>query len=301
MEVGTIVSRRADMMEHISWLHKTEYYEEMQDKMENVMADLDLPPRSFNSKWGMDQEKLFSDLKLPCYVYVGSSTRKNGKNRSRLINHLGKKVVVFDEDILCAGKLHIESDNFQRWIPVERMDPENPLLDLVKRENPKWQELFQKHRVIQDKDFGLVGYNSESEDYLRFQMRWAKSLMQIVPDNTKLSAYEDDACFTVGLPAVQRSNGKFYASGVGVGWLLNTTATYDQMGNAHMNKYQQAQDTIKKLNAQQGTYYVPMSYVRTHFRWNGDPYPQAGLAINWPVTGFLHLIKDYSPTEPNFI
>jgi hypothetical protein len=181
------------------------------------------------------------------------------------------------------------------------MEDEDHLLLALKLNSPNWEQTFQKQRVIEDQDFGLITYDSDNKDYFRFQMRWAKSLIQVVPDNTKLSNYEQDARFVVGMPAVKQSNGKYYASGIGVGWLVNTVATYDQMSNAHLNKYQNVQETIKKLNAKEGSYYVPMSYVRTHFRWDGDPYPQAGLAINWPVTGFLHLIKDYSPTEQNLI
>jgi hypothetical protein len=202
---------------------------------------------------------------------------------------------VFEEQILCSGKVSIHTSNFQRWIPVDEMNMSSILMSL-KENDPKWDEKLQKKKVLQDKDFGLIAYDQDQNNYLRFQMRWAKSLIQIVPDNTNFETYGDQARFVVGLPAVQRANGKFYSSGIGVGWLVKATATYDKMTNAHLNKYQNVQDTIKKLNAQEGTYYVPMAYVKTHFRWNGDPYPQAGLAINWPVTGFLHLIKDYSPS-----
>jgi hypothetical protein len=303
MEVGTIICAKTDLYDHLEWLKSNKHYDFIYGRAEALVADLGLPPRSFQNKWGMTQNSLFEDLKLPCYIYVGPSTRKEGKPRSRVINHQGKKKVVFEDEILCAGKLHIESDNFQRWIPVET--PVDPSLFMIggrfsAEEKTKLDTQLQKKKVVMDDDFGLIGWSGEKQ-YLRFQMRWAKSLMQIVPDDTKLSTYLDDAQFTVGLPAVQKANGKFYASGIGVGWLVDTVATYNQMSNAHMNKYQQAKDTIQRLNAQQGTYYVPMSYVRTHFRWDGDPYPQAGLAINWPVTGFLHLIKDYSPSEPNFI
>lgn len=303
MDVGTIVSIKADLYQHIDWVKHTEHYDQIYGQVEAIISDLSLPPKSFGNKWGLTQESLFEDLKLPCYVYSGKSTRKDGRDRIRLITQEGKKKIVFTEEVLCSGTVKIEGDNFQRWIPVET--PVDPSLFMSgsrwsAEEKTKLDTQLQKKRVVKDDDFGLIGWTTEKQ-YLRFQMRWAKSLIQLVPDDTKLSTYVDDAQFTVGLPAVQKANGKFYASGIGVGWLVDTVATYNQMSNAHMNKYQQAQDTIKKLNGKQGTYYVPMSYVRTHFSWDGDPYPQSGLAINWPVTGFLHLIKDYSPTEPNFI
>lgn len=301
MDVGIIVSIKADLYQHIDWVKHTEHYDQIYGQVEAIISDLSLPPNSFSNKWGLTQERLFEDLKLPCYVYSGKSTRKDGRDRIRLITHEGKKKIVFTEEVLCSGTFKIEGDNFQRWIPVDRMNAEDPLLLALKRHSPNWEQTFQKQRVMEDQDFGLITYDSDNKDYLRFQMRWAKSLIQVVPDSSKLLDYEQDSRFVVGMPAVKQSNGKYYASGIGVGWLVKTVATYNQMSKAHLNKYQNVQETIQKLNAQEGSYYVPMSYVRTHFRWDGDPYPQAGLAINWPVTGFLHLIKDYSPTEQNLI
>jgi hypothetical protein len=300
MQGGTIVCIKADLSQHIEWVKQTEYYDYIYGRVEAITSDLTLPPNSFRNKWGLTQEKLFEDLKLPCYVYAGKSTRKDGRDRIRLITNEGKKKIVFNEEVLCSGTFKIEGDNFQRWIPVDTPVDPSLFMSFAAEGKIKLDKQLQKKRVVLDDNFGLIGWNEEKQ-YLRFQMRWAKSLIQVVPDNTKLSNYEKDAQFTLGLPAVQKANGKFYASGIGVGWLVDTVATYDQTSNAHLNNYQQAQDTIKRLNAQQGTYYVPMSYVRTHFQWDGDPYPQSGLAINWPVTGFMHLIKDYSPTEQNLI
>ena len=296
MEVGTIVCLKADLVEHIRWIKDSPYYDNIYNHIETLSADLVLPASSFTNKWGISQETLFQDLKLPCYVYSGQSTRKNGKDRSRLVGTTGKRKIVFADEMLCSGKVCIHHDNFQRWIPVDKF-PENTasIVEELCQCDPKWKENIAKRKVIRDRDFGLISYDSEEQEFLRFQMRWAKSLMQIVPDNTNLANY-DSPRLVLGLPAVQKANGKFYQSGIGVGWLLKTKATYDSMTNAHLNKYQNAQDTIKRLNGEEGTYYVPMSYVRTHFEWDGDPYPQAGLAINWPVTGFLHLIKDYSPS-----
>ena len=300
MDVGTIVCLKADLLEHIDWVKKTDHYDYLFTRVESIMNDLGLPPTSFNNKYGLTQEKLFQDLRLPCFVYAGASTRKDGRNRLRLLSHQGRKKVVFEDQILCSGKVSVGSKNFQRWIPVDSTSAAAiPLF--LKDKDPKWNDKLQKKKVLQDKDFGLIAYDADKENYLRFQMRWAKSLVQVVPDDTNLDTYKDNARFVIGLPAVQKANGKFYSSGIGVGWIVEATATYDNMAHAHLNKYKNVQETIKKLNAQEGTYYVPMSYVKTHFQWDGDPYPQAGLAINWPVTGFLHLIIDYSPTEPNFI
>ena len=58
MDVGTIVCLKADLLEHIDWVKKTDHYDYLFTRVESIMNDLGLPHTSFNSKYGLTQEKL---------------------------------------------------------------------------------------------------------------------------------------------------------------------------------------------------------------------------------------------------
>jgi len=225
-----------------------------------------------------------SDQDISVWLYIRPTTKKDGRERAMYLNPTtGKHEACFLEEM--SGPVSWEFSKL----------PER-LIHVIERPAPYSIGELQKKPLIWQNQDNVEVWFSEGESTYCAHTRWATCLEY---HHATFIADQKYTCEVVtNSPHCKNHNYKMGKGNPKSSGGIIFTGKYEYDDKSYDNRY--IANRLPNLRAEKQSYYVPYQNLGARWSKNVSNKPQ-GLAINWPITGFLPSIKMALKPQPRLI
>ena len=224
------------------------------------------------------------DQDIPVWLYIRPTTKKDGRQRAIYLNpHTAKQEAVFIEEM--SGPVSWEFSKI----------PER-LIYVVEKSAPYTLEELKKKPLIWQNTDAMEVWFAEGTSTYRANTRWATCLEYHHASFLENQKYTCE--LVTNSPFCRNHNYKIGKGNPKSSGGIIFTGKYEYDDKSYDNRY--IANKLPNLRSEEQSYYAP--YQSLGARWLKDvSHKPQGLAINWPITGFLPSIKLALKPQPRLI